>query len=166
MPPFTGTLPPLKVPLAETTRFRNGHWHFPEQMGNGVGFIYVIRDKVLNRHYLGKKLYQGHGVKNKGKESNWRTYKSSSKTISEIMAQRPADEFEFICLEEYKAKGALAYAETWTLCLVEAPTTVEWYNTRIEAISWPVKEKITDRHKARLQAILAGKDFSKERHVT
>jgi hypothetical protein len=137
--------------------FLNGKWEFPEQMGGKeyVGFIYAIYDTVLKRAYLGKKLYRGHGALNKGKESNWKTYTSSSKLIQEIMAHRPPEEFEYICIEQYKAKGALAYAETWSLCLVEAPTSVKWYNTRIEAISWSVKEGITDRHKARIGKINA-----------
>ena len=55
-------------------KFNNGLWSFPEQMGTPgqVGFIYVIRDRYLERFYLGKKLFFGHGKLNKGKESNWR----------------------------------------------------------------------------------------------
>jgi hypothetical protein len=151
---FNGVLPPIqKVVLP---KFSNGHWVFPEQMGNGVGFIYVIRDNFLDRFYLGKKQFYGMGVKNKGKESNWRKYASSSKALAEHFKERPKEEFDFICLEQYQTKGSLAYAETWSLCLVEAPTTKDWYNTRIEAISWNVKEPISDRHKARLQQTLRG----------
>lgn len=132
----------------------NGHWQFPEQMGGDhVGFIYVIYDTVLHRAYLGKKFFVGHGIKNKGVDSGWRKYKGSSETLKEIFKHRPPEEFEFYCVEQYKAKGALAYAETWTLCHVEAPTTKHWYNTRIEAISWSVKERITDRHKAMIDTI-------------
>jgi len=143
----------MKIP----TRLRdNGHWMFPEKMGEVgyVGFIYVIRDNVLNRYYLGKKLFRGMGKLNRGKESDWKTYSSSSKLFKEIFTVRPDEEFEFICLEQYKSKGALAYAETWSLCHVEAPTKKHWYNTRIEAISWSVKEQITDRHKLRLKEFI------------
>jgi hypothetical protein len=125
-----------------------------------VGFIYIIRDTVLKRFYLGKKQYRGTGKLNKGKESDWRKYKSSSKLLLEIMKERPSEEFDFICIEEYKAKGALAYGETWSLCLVEAPTTLGWYNTRIEAISWSVKEGITDRHKDRLNKTITWEKFN------
>lgn len=149
---FEGTLP--KNINTTFPKFNNGHWSFPEQMGNGVGFIYVIKDTVLERFYLGKKLYVGTGQLNKGKESNWKKYTSSSKLLNELLKVRPKEEFEFICIEEYKTKGTLSYSETWSLCYVEAPTNKNWYNTLIEKVSWPVKEMITDRHKNRLNAIL------------
>jgi hypothetical protein len=155
------TVPKILVPSI-SKKFNNGHWQFPAQMGGkeSVGFIYVIRDNFLKRFYLGKKQYRGTGKLNKGKESDWRKYKSSSKLLLEMFKERPSEEFDFICIEEYKAKGALAYGETWSLCLVEAPTTLGWYNTRIEAISWSVKEGITDRHKDRLNKTITWEKFN------
>lgn len=152
---FTGTLPTLKHPLkVEFVNHlgENGHWDFPEQMGVGgyVGFIYVIYDNYLDKAYLGKKNYFGAGALNKGKESNWKKYTSSSKSLNENIAARPRNQFEFYCLEQYKAKGALAYAETWSLCMVEAPTSKQWYNTLIEKVSWAVREPVSERHKLRL----------------
>jgi len=135
-------------------KFDNGHWDFPEQMGVGVGFIYVIFDRYLQRAYLGKKSYYGAGVLNKGVESNWRKYTSSSKTLKELLAERPREEFEFICLEQYNTKGTLSYSETWSLCHVEAPTSKIWYNHLIGKVSWNVREPITLRHKERLTTIL------------
>ncbi len=159
---FAGTIP-LAVKVGD--KHENGHWHFPEQMGtkDHVGFIYVIRDTVLNRFYLGKKQFYGTGKLNKGKESNWKKYKSSSNLLAEMFKERPDSEFDFICLEQYKTKGTLSYSETWSLCLVEAPTSNIWYNNLIEKVSWNVKEAITDRHKDRLQKAIAGYDFSGEK---
>lgn len=156
MKKFSGTIPQFenKIKLAPVTRFNNGHWKFEEPMGNGVGFIYVIRDLYLRRMYLGKKTYFGSGPVNAGKESNWKSYVSSSSILEALLRERPREEFEFICLEQYSTKGALAYAETWSLCAVQAPTKPEWYNTRIEAVSWKVREGITDRHKERLERIV------------
>lgn len=150
---FEGTLP-HKSNVVSIPTLNNGHWKFPEQMGDGVGFIYVIRDTVLERLYLGKKSYYGIGKLTKDKESDWKRYTSSSKIIKALLAERPKDEFEFICIEQYKTRGTLSYAETWSLCLVEAPTSNMWYNTLIEKVSWNVKEPITERHKMRLQAVL------------
>jgi len=154
---FSGEIP---IALNNTLFVReNGHWHFEEKMGIGVGFIYVIRDNTLERFYLGKKLFYGTGVQNKGKESNWKKYTSSSKVLNELLKQRPKDEFDFVCLEQYKTKGTLSYSETWSLCLVEAPTKKEWYNTLIEKVAWPVKEPITDRHKKRLKLVMDWHNF-------
>jgi hypothetical protein len=124
-----------------------------------VGFIYVVRDNVLERFYLGKKTFRGNGKLNKGKESNWRTYSSSSKLLAEMWQERPRNEFDFICLEQYRTKGTLSYAETWSLCLVEAPTSRTWYNNLIEKVSWNVREPISNRHKERLKQIMEMKEF-------
>jgi len=152
---FSGALPKINVPI---NQFSNGHWKFPEQMGQlykpYVGFIYIIYDTYLNRAYLGKKQYVGRGSLNKGIESNWKKYVSSSALLKELISVRPKEEFEFICLEQYETMGTLSYSETWSLCLVEAPTSERFYNRLIEKVSWPVKEKITDRHKERLNKVL------------
>lgn len=151
---FHGAIPvSTKVVTFSNTYGGNGHWDFPEKMGVGVGFIYVIYDNILNRAYLGKKQFVGMGKLNKGQESNWRKYTSSSELLNALLKVRPRTEFEFIGIEQYKTKGTLSYAETWSLCLVEAPTTIEWYNTQIEKVSWSVKEGVTDRHKQRLNLI-------------
>jgi len=155
---------PDNIVRFDKKRFDNGHWHFCEQMGGKeyVGFIYVIRDNYLERFYLGKKMYRGMGVANKGKESNWKRYMSSSKALAEMFKERPMEEFDFICLEQYKTKGTLSYSETWSLCLVEAPTNKCWYNTLIEKVSWNVKEPITKRHKDRLEEIIKMKKFEEQ----
>ena len=151
---YTGTLP--KFTRVAIPRFNNGHWEFTEQMGDKeyVGFIYVIYDKYLNRAYLGKKQFRGTGKLNKDQESNWRKYTSSSKVLNELLRVRPREEFDFVCIEQYKTKATLSYSETWSLCEVEAPTSKVFYNTLIEKVTWPVKEPITERHKERLNNIL------------
>jgi hypothetical protein len=151
---YTGSLPNTVV--KSTPRFNNGHWIFEEQLGGKdyVGFIYVIYDKVLNRAYIGKKHFYLAGKLNKGQESQWRKYKSSSTVLAEMFKERPKDEFEFQVLEQYKTKGTLSYSESWSLCFVEAPTSKVFYNTLIEKVSWAVKEPISDRHKQRLVELL------------
>ena len=149
---FTGELPPVHRIIKKAPE--NGIWEFPERMGSGVGFIYVIFDKFMKRAYLGKKNYRSMRGKNKGAEADWRNYKSSSKLLKEMYEERPLEDFEFICIEQYGMSGALSYAETWTLCFVEAPTTHNWYNKRIEKVSWNVREPVTKRHKERINEIL------------
>jgi hypothetical protein len=141
------------------SKFNNGHWMFDEQMGDGMGFIYVIRDDYMGRFYLGKKLFRGHGKLNKGKESNWKKYTSSSKLLGEMFKERPRSQFSFIGIEQYQTKGTLSYSETWSLCHVEAPTSDLWYNRLIEKVAWNVKESITDRHKDRLRRAIAMETF-------
>jgi hypothetical protein len=154
MSSFKGTIPKSSN-VIQLSRFNNGHWDFEEQMGGKhIGFIYVIYDRYMNRAYLGRKQFFSTGKVNSGQESAWRRYTSSSNELNENLKGRPKSEFEFICLEQYKTKGTLGYSETWSLCYVEAPTSQVFYNTRIEKVSWNVKEPITDRHKTRLNNIL------------
>ena len=161
---FTGNIPGYSGTKIITPQFNTGHWLFPEQMGGKeyTGFIYIIRDIYMKRFYLGKKSFIA-TQKGKKMESNWRKYVSSSNLLKAMLCERPLSDFDFIVLEQYRTKGILTYAETWSLCLVEAPTTVNWYNTRIEAISWPVKEAITNRHKERLRAAINFESFEKEK---
>jgi len=153
-----GKIPPVKRRIILPDK-KNGHWNFPEQMGiDKVGFICAIRDLVLQRGYIGKKLYRKQGQINKGEEYPWRYYKSSSKTMAPLFAQRPIEEFQFICLEEYATKGGLGWAETWTMCMLEVPTTPLWYNTRIEKVTWSVREGVTFRHKERMERLMKWDD--------
>jgi len=135
----------------------NGHWYAEWLMGkpDKVGFVYIIRNKVTGRCYIGKKNYRGAGVKNRGEDSNWRWYITSSKGLSEDIKKLGKENFEFICLEEYKYSGALAWAETWTICFTEAPSNQDkWYNRDIGAVRWTVKEPISQRHKERLEVLV------------
>lgn len=135
----------------------NGHWDFEHKMGKEgfIGFIYIIRNKESGRCYIGKKFYKGTGKLNKGQESNWPWYISSSKELANDIKTLGKDHFEFICLEEYKTKGALSWAETWSLCHAEVPTKQDkWYNLLINKVSWVVKEPVTERHKARMKIVM------------
>lgn len=116
------------------------------------GFIYVAYDTILDRAYLGKKKY----VTSKGGQRDrqaWKSYVSSSSTVIGLKERSKTNDFLFICLEQYRASGALAYAETWSLCHVDAPLSEQWYNKRIEGIAWKVKERVTERHKSRLEVV-------------
>ncbi len=136
-------------------KFDNGHWNFTAQLRfkECTGFVYLIRDKVLGGFYIGKKAYKTAGIKNSGLQSNWRSYASSSKWMNELMSAGTESNFEFHVLEEYSSKGMLSYAETWSLCQIEAPTRKDCHSKRIEHVHWKVSEKITERHRERLLAL-------------
>jgi hypothetical protein len=150
---YTGALPKVDE-TKRVSNFYNGHWHYHKQMGTGVGFIYIVRDHVLQRCYLGKKFFRVGGKLSNSPETNWKTYVSSSKLLKEMLDNRPREEFEFVCIAQYNSKGALSYAETWSLCHVEAPTTDVWYNQLIEKVSWRVREGVSEEHRARLSRAL------------
>lgn len=136
----------------------SGHWEWPHEPLGGkgyVGFIYVICDIVNKKLYLGKKQYQGMGKLNKGQDSNWRWYISSSKELSASVKLNGKSDFRYIAIEQYKSKGALSYAETWSLLHAQTPVyRNKWYNQLINKISWVVKEPPTARHIERLHKIM------------
>ena len=139
--------PPLPVVEEDID---NGHWLFPVQMGatQYEGFIYVMYHRGLNLLYLGMKTYRS----SSGKTSGWRTYTSSSETVLKAMKETSHDQWDFICIEQYKTKGGLSYAETWSLCFVDAPLKKHWLNRRIEKIEWKSQETRSIRHINRLTA--------------
>lgn len=136
----------------------NGHWQWDgESLGQKpyTGFIYVIKDLREKKLYLGKKQFVGAGKINKGQDSNWRWYISSSKELSVSIKLHQKENFEFIAIEQYVSKGALSYAETWSLLHVQAPVyRNKWYNVLVNKISWPVKEAPTQRHRERLHRVM------------
>lgn len=154
----------------DPTKYRgNGHWEWDaEPLGSKgfTGFIYVIHDVTNAKLYLGKKQFVGAGKLNKGQDSNWRWYISSSKELSESVKINQKENFRFIAIEQYRSKGALSYAETWSLLYAQTPVyRHKWYNVLINKISWSVKEPPTNRHKERLRSIMdvvnAPHDFEK-----
>jgi hypothetical protein len=140
----------------------NGHWQFPEDLGTKgeTGFIYIIRDVNNNKLYLGKKNFRTKALvegttRRVTKDLNWRWYISSSTELSASVKAAGKQAFEFVAIEQYMSKGALSYAETWSLMHVESPVNRHiWYNLLVNKVSWVVKEKITDRHKERLNMML------------
>jgi hypothetical protein len=138
------------------TKFDNGHWRFPEQLNfeKAFGFIYLIRERDTGVMYIGRKNFRGTGKLNKGKQSNWRYYTSSSNELNSMMETYGNAAFDFYVLEQYMTPGGVGWAEVWTQCHVETPTNQETYlNRLIDKISWRSKEEITPRHKARIKAI-------------
>ncbi len=136
----------------------NGHWEWSDEpLGSGKykGFIYVIKDCVNSKLYLGKKQFVGAGKINKGVQSNWQWYISSSKELAASVKMNGKENFEFIAIEQYTSAGALSYAETWSLLHVQSPVYRDkWYNVLINKISWSVKEPPTKRHRDRLHAVM------------
>lgn len=137
----------------------NGHWEWDQTdmlgTGKNTGFIYVICDLVESRLYLGKKQFVGAGKINKGQQSNWQWYISSSTELSASVKMNGKENFRFVAIEQYKSKGALSYAEVWSLLHVQSPVFKhKWYNILINKVSWRVSEPPTQRHRERLHKLM------------
>jgi hypothetical protein len=150
-----------------STLGENGHWKFDGVMNppgeKFIGFIYAMRNRADGKLYIGKKLYAGMGKLNKGEESNWKYYVSSNKHIDAVARllrtnNLPMDSvFDFFCLEQYKTKGGLSFAEVWCLVTAEVPSNRDlFHNSLINGVSWKVNEKVTQRNRQRLFQFISG----------
>lgn len=93
------------------------------------GFIYLVYCRATKRFYLGKKqLISQSKVKIPGstrrktliRESDWRTYCTSSEYIKKDLVVHGKEEFDFYIVGLYKTKGGLRYAETNMLHKLDA----------------------------------------------
>lgn len=115
---------------------------------HAVGFVYVIIDLETNQKYIGKKNYSGRGKLNKGQESNWKTYTSSSKYVNDQIALKGKEKFGFFIIEQYYTVGGLSFAETWSQVVYEIPcNNGEYFNRFIDKVTFKVTEPVTKRHK-------------------
>jgi hypothetical protein len=101
-----------------------GHWLINENVNiheNMFGFIYEITNKVNGKKYIGKKQcvrkIKRKPLKGKTrnridqKESDWKTYTSSSKELNEDIQKYGKDNFEFRILKICGSKWELGYEE-------------------------------------------------------
>ena len=135
-----------------------GHWKAtginlnPEK---AIGFVYLIVEKDTKRKYIGLKHFRGAGKKNKGQQSNWKTYCSSSKYLQELIKERGKEQFDFFILDQYYTKGGLSFAEIWTQVVCECLSkNDEFMNRFIDKVSWKVTEPVTELHKKKLKSLL------------
>jgi len=101
-----------------------GHWLLNEDVyifENMFGFIYEITNKVNGKKYIGKKQcvrkIRRKPLKGKTrnridhKESDWKTYTSSSSELNEDIQKYGKDSFEFRILKICGSKWELGYEE-------------------------------------------------------
>jgi hypothetical protein len=99
-----------------------GHWEFKHEFDitEWFGFIYRITEIATGKEYIGKKQFHQHlrkavkGKVNKKKvikESDWKTYTSSSTHINKAIELVGKDKFRFEIESLHKTRASLVYAE-------------------------------------------------------
>lgn len=127
----------------------NGHWEvLLPPPSNAIGFIYLITNKLTNKKYIGRKEMTSNRrkmvkcktdpTKKKAtrqiKESDWRTYTGSSKSLNEDIANLGKQHFRFQILSFHTTKASLNYQEVYELITRGAMTkyfadgSPEYYN--------------------------------------
>lgn len=129
-----------------------GHWYFPTTFDTttAFGFVYRIINMSTGKSYIGKKNFWSRttkrvpGKKRKAviiKESDWKTYTSSSREVNQDILTLSKSMFQFHILSIHLTKQELDFAETktqWQLDVLNskfADGSKMFYNGRIERLN-------------------------------
>ena len=109
-----------------------------EDIGEYVGFVYLITNLTNGRKYIGKKnLYFSKSRQVKGKrkrfkvESDWRDYYGSNKELAADVESHGKENFKREILRLCKFKGEISYFELKEQMLKNVLETEEYYNSWI-----------------------------------
>ena len=118
----------------------SGHWNIicEEVEELPYGFIYLITNKISGRKYIGKKQIQTlvkrpplKGKKRRRistKETDWKTYTSSSNELNNDIATLGIENFQFDIIRWCNSKSALAYFEAKAQFDHDVLLSDEYYN--------------------------------------
>ena len=137
---------------------KTGIWNHTYKLDphNSFGFVYLIKNKINGKKYIGKKHYYTYKKRKKHKESNWQTYTSSSKSVNEDIEKYGIDNFYFEILFETQTRAWLTYMEIKLQyeydVLVERDENGErtWYNGMIGAVKFIPGHDWTEDSKQKL----------------
>ena len=118
-----------------------GHWSLEQGIEineNTFGFIYIIENLIENKKYIGKKQcfskIKRKPLKGKkrnrldSKESDWRTYTSSSEKLNLDIIRLGKENFSFKIIKTCDSKWELAYFEIKEQILADVLLREDYYN--------------------------------------
>ena len=91
------------------------HWKYAGKpdIESKFGFVYIITNKKTGKAYIGCKQYWHYKKGKKSRQSNWKVYMGSSKSLTEDIKKLGKRNFKFEMLAEYKNKRSLRYYECY-----------------------------------------------------
>ena len=127
--------------------YKYGHWISKEKIDpeESFGFVYLIRCVITGRSYIGKKQFYSYRKKKKDKETDWKTYTSSSSELNQDIKNWKKNNFEFHIIRVCKTRAGLVYAEANLQHKMDVLTASDkngrlFYNKQIGAIRFIPKE--------------------------
>lgn len=109
-----------------------------EEIGDHIGFVYMITNTANNKKYIGKKLFKSTRTKLiKGKrkkvklDSDWQTYYGSNAILKEEVKTLGGHLFNREILKLCKSKGEASYYEAKYQFDNDVLLSDDWYNTWI-----------------------------------
>jgi hypothetical protein len=119
---------------------------------NMFGFLYLVTctHPEFNKKYIGRKFfYTNFGKKTKQKDSDWRTYKTSSAYIKEAITKYGIENFTFEILQLFATRAGVVSGEVeaqWAARVLHAKEGDErlYINQAIGNIKFIAKELLSD----------------------
>ena len=128
--------------------YKYGHWISKEKIDPDkyFGFIYLIRCQITGKQYIGKKQFYSYKKRKKFKETDWKSYTSSSQDLNTDIRNFKKNNFSFFILSLYMTRGGLVYAEAnlqhkYGVLTAKDNNGRLWYNKQISAIKFIPKEE-------------------------
>ena len=126
------------------------------------GFCYLVTNLITGQMYVGRKFYHKWSRGKKAAESDWATYKTSSKWGKEDIRDLGEENFIFEIIGQYTTRGGCVYAETHIQHMMEVLTaklpdgTPQFYNKSIGGIKFIPKEDVSDETRKRMSEAAKG----------
>jgi len=114
----------------------NGETFGDENIGEFVGFVYCIVNRIDGRKYIGRKYFHSiRKVKGKSRrqrsDSDWKTYYGSSKELIEDVKKHGEENFGRFILSLHTTRGDCNYEEVKQQFLNNVLEEDGWYNETI-----------------------------------
>jgi hypothetical protein len=107
-----------------------------DQTEGYYGFVYIIRNNLTNKSYIGRKYFSKASTKQiKGKRkkirkpSDWENYWSSSDELKNDIKKFGKENFTRIILHLCKTRATCSYMETWEIFKNKCLLSDDWYNS-------------------------------------
>lgn len=109
----------------------DGNIFSSDDIGDNIGFVYIIVNNINGRKYIGKKIFHfSRKVKNKRKkvESDWKKYYGSSDELKADVENFGADNFARTIIKLCKSKSECSYYETKFIFEYDCILSSDYYN--------------------------------------
>lgn len=121
----------------------NGKPFTSDEIGDNIGFVYIITDLSTNKKYIGKKLFVSRRrlppLKGKTRkrtkvvESDWKVYYGSSDEVKNLVEENGIDNYKREIIHLCKKKGELGYLELYEQIVRHALLDDEYHNGIVQA---------------------------------
>lgn len=118
----------------------NGEPFTDDKLENFFGFVYLITNKITGKKYIGRKyFYSTNRIKQVGKknrkvvrkQSDWKKYYGSSKTLLADIAEHGSNNFKREILSLHESRGDVNYQEIKQQIVEDVLNKEDYYNDNI-----------------------------------